>query len=155
MRRRLSVALLCAMSFLASGLFGHSEPPLTPSQARAEFEAKSLARKTVRLLTPPPGATLHGGGGGASGDDEYWRQRIETSLSSIEVLQHYAPQLDGLGWRRGLSHQEPDFALQIWTFTDEDGKPWRAILIVTHSATTSGYENLALQLIRLRDAASP
>jgi hypothetical protein len=153
-QRSLSILLL-GMTLFGSVLFGQSEPPLTPSQARAEFEAKSLVRKIFAQLSAPSAATLRGGGGGSSGDEEYWRQRVETSLSSSEVLGHYAAQLDALGWRRGPSHHESDFALQLWTFRDPEEKSWRGILTVSHSAAEADRQNVMLQLIRLRERSVP
>jgi hypothetical protein len=129
---------------------------MTPSQRREEFLAKSLVHRTLALLAPPAGATLRGSGGGSSGGDiEYWHQRVDTGLSSPEVLQHYAAQLDALGWRRGPGHREAAFALQIWTFRDAEANPWRGILSVSQSATAVERQNLELELIRLPESTAP
>lgn len=151
-----SLGLALGLALIGLPLQAAGEPPMTPRQLREDFVANSLIHRTLALLAPPSGATPRVGGGGSSGGEiEYWHKHLDTALSSSEVLQHYSAQLDALGWRRGPSHQEATFALQLWTLRDAESKPWRGVLSISQSATTADRQNLKLELIRLSESAAP
>jgi hypothetical protein len=121
----------------------------TPARARARFEETSVARQTMSLVGTPTDATVRGGGGSSgSPDHELVRYRLETNLTSPEVFNHYASGLQTLGWQPGMSQLESDFALQTWRFQDSGGTSWRAVLTISKSAASPGYQNLTLHLVR-------
>jgi hypothetical protein len=84
----------------------------------------------VPPLEPPDGAEQRFGGGGGGGGD--WRSSatLRTDLDLPAIAPHYDAPLAQAGWQRSRNGITPPVAWSTWTFTDEDGEPWRALLVI-------------------------
>lgn len=88
-------------------------------------------------LTPPAGARQVAGGGGG-GDQAYTSANLETGLDLAAVADHYARQLEGVGWARGDARQDGPVVWSTWTFRDEDGQGWRSLLFILQEPDAPG-----------------
>ena len=84
----------------------------------------------VPALQAPPRAHVQWAGGGSSGGEWETRAIIETSLTSAELLAHYAAEMAREGWTPlAEGAATPSVALQAWRKTSAKGQLWHATLV--------------------------
>jgi hypothetical protein len=73
-------------------------------------------------LRPPAGATLGRSGGGSSSDGEREsRARVGSSLSAVELIDHFVPQLRDQGWTLGNRASDGDVSVQTARRVNQKG----------------------------------
>jgi hypothetical protein len=73
-------------------------------------------------LRPPAGATLGRSGGGSSSDGEREsRARVGSSLSAVELIDHFVPQLRDQGWTLGNRASDGDLSVQTARRVNQKG----------------------------------
>lgn len=81
-------------------------------------------------LVPPKGAGQFGGGGGGGMDSWHSSATLTTDLELPDLATHYTTQLAKGGWKlTGEGHDGP-IAWSTWTFSDEQGEPWRGLFFI-------------------------
>jgi hypothetical protein len=95
-------------------------------------------------IYPPDGARQQGGGGGSSGDQVYTHGTVESHLDIPALAAHYRGQLERAGWQAGESGESGPVAWSAWTFTDDEGEPWRAMFVALQQVGQAGRYHLWL-----------
>lgn len=82
----------------------------------------------IPSLQSPTGAWKSGGGGSRGHDEQSSSAKLETELSVEEALEHYADQLQRVGWKRLDTVLSQLAACANWTFQDDRGSTWIGLL---------------------------
>jgi len=81
-------------------------------------------------LVPPKGAKQFSGGGGGGMDSWHSSATLVADIELPELATHYTTQLAKGGWKlTGEGHDGP-IAWSTWTFSDEQGEPWRGLFFI-------------------------
>ena len=91
----------------------------------------------IPRLTPPAGEQRAMGGSGSE-ESAFTSARLTTDLDLPTVAQHYRTQLTEAGWVQVEARQPGPLAQSDYTFTDQDGAPWRGSLLVLHQPRMAG-----------------
>lgn len=94
-------------------------------------------------LTAPVGATANPEGTGWSGNNMSTSVRLDTALSSGEILDHYVGQLARAGWTAGPRLVDATRAMQMVSAYGRDGRIWSGALMVI-TADTRRSANLSM-----------
>lgn len=109
----------------------------SPCRPREDATADAQLMRSVRVydsivpaLRPPPRAQVRWAGGGGSTGEWTTQAVIETSLTSADLLAHYATEMTREGWTPlGPAAATPSVALQAWRRTSTTGQLWHATLL--------------------------
>jgi hypothetical protein len=109
----------------------------SPCRPREEVMAEARLMRSVTVydsivpaLQPPPRAHVQWAGGGSSNGEWETRAVVETTLTSAELLAHYAAEMAREGWTPlGEGAATPSVALQAWRKADAKGVLWHATLV--------------------------
>jgi hypothetical protein len=154
-------------------LIHHGRPDRSPCSQQAEpppigrpdrLRLERVDRMIPVLRTPPgaqqPGGRVGGTGtdGGTLSDHDFTMNMSATLtdawLDPAAVGQHYHDQLVHAGWTPTSVGAMPRAAWSTWTFTDEDGEPWSAVLLAIQLLPTAGRYLMTLRAERTTPDAS-
>jgi hypothetical protein len=76
---------------------------------------------------------------------------LSSDKSITEIAQHYRAQLEKAGWTETSRYDSEMVALTAYSFKDEEGDPWQAMLSLTARPDFAGYYYLLLDASQARD----
>lgn len=116
-------------------------------QSSCSFRADQfgIPRSVIPSLTNPSGSRFMGGGAGLSDDDAHSNISLRTSLDLPSLALHYANQLEDAGWVRKDDGFGQGLVWISWTFDDENGDPWQAVLVAQNK---EGHEDEKVILVQ-------
>jgi len=102
----------------------------------------------IPLLRPPPGVQATAGGSGYGSDNVQTSVRLDTTLTAIATLTHYARQLAAAGWTVADRPATGDgIAMRALKVKTAKGEQWSGALIVL---TGSSQREVLLHMVRDR-----
>lgn len=114
-------------------------PPMSSSCNRRENLTVGPPETLIPPLTPPDGSVTDGNhsGGGSSG----WNAetRIQTRLSTSELLDHYSEQLRKSGWELADHTATGGFGGDTFRVTNGDGSSWLGLFLVSRLPDVERY----------------
>jgi hypothetical protein len=96
-------------------------------------------------IRPPRGALQMPEGGGGGPDQVTSSARLDTDLDLTAVSTHYLAELERAGWRRLDAGTSGPAAWSAWSFADEEGAAWQALLFILQRPGRSGKYALTLR----------
>ncbi|NNF11732.1 MAG: hypothetical protein HKN72_00810 [Gemmatimonadetes bacterium] len=108
---------------------GAEPTPCENAQMRAQMP---MGHRGLRLplLQAPAEAEVQMTGGGGSSNGVSMDALVVTGLSTEELFDHYARQVERNGWHRGSSTSSDRLAMGSWSAQDEYGEPAVGVLAV-------------------------
>jgi len=95
------------------------------------------SEKLIPQLEAPSGTMIQSGGSSSSDRDAEVTASLQSTLSAIELIEFYNPQLLALGWKMQDNGNGEGAAWSHWTFTDDQKTNWLGSLIVLKASTNS------------------
>ena len=122
---------------LRLNLFTDADPSMCGEGVTEEINS------LIPRLKAPQGTILQDGSEG--GDEKSWEVSVQlkTSLSPVELAEHYNRQLETAGWELMKQGKGDGTAWSNWSFTDDQGQTWSGTLIVI-STSEEGSSKYAL-----------
>lgn len=100
------------------------------SFARRRMGAAHDVWSVLPTIRPPAGARQSVEGASGGNDRVISTARLETALDLSTLAVHYHTQLEYGGWERTDAGESGPIAWSAWTFTDEQGEPWRGLFFI-------------------------
>lgn len=119
---------------------GMDPTPCENAQMRAQIQMGHYLR--LPLLQAPEGAEVQMSGGGGSSNGVSMDALVVSDLSTEELFDHYAGEVEQDGWRRGSTTSSDRLAIGSWSAQDESGKPAVGVLAVWQLPQTGNHRAL-------------